>query len=354
MWNTHRRGENMEFCIFARDYKRVRMFRKKCGVRLHIKQRYGLVFILMRYRRSGLAVGAAIFAAVLFIMPQYVWSVNVSGNSKLSTSQIITALDTVGITVGTPLSRVDADNMRLRLALLLPEISWASINIDGTCVNVEVREATARINSDDGFSNLTAMYDGIVTAVYVRSGTATVKVGDAVVKGDLLVSGTEEYNNGVTHFRHSDADIIATVERTVNVTVPIIKSVPRDVSGGHKRTVLTLLGKDIPLYVGGISYPYRAEYRRTPLVIDGVTLPIGTKTATFYEIAHEDIMLTESEAVQEAQRVLADRQAEMFGDFQVLDCEMTVNKSHDAYRITAEYTMSGDIANEEYFEVELQ
>ncbi len=352
VWNTRRRGENMEFCIFVRDYKRVRVYRRKCGVRMRVWRRYGLPFILARYRRMGLVVGAAAFVAVMVIMPQYVWSINVSGNSKLTSEQINSALNTVGISVGTPLSEVDVDNMRLRLALLLPEISWASINIDGTSVNVEVRETTPKIDSDTAFSNLTARYDGIVTAVYVRQGTAAVKVGDVVTKGDLLVAGTEEYKDGATYFRHSDADIIATVERTATVKIPIVRSVTHDISDGECRTVLNLLGNDIPLYIGGISYPCRSEYTELPLVIGGVQLPVGVKTATFYETASTNIMLTESDAMSEAKMMLDERHAELFGDFEIISRDMTVTESQSEYIVTAKYVLSGDITNSEYFEVE--
>ncbi len=354
VWNTKRRGENMEFCLAVRDYKRVRLFRRKCGVKLRIKRRSGLPFLLARYRRLGLVAGAVVFVAVLAIMPRYVWSINISGNSAVNQEQLSAALDTVGISVGTPLSAVDADNMRLRLALLLPQISWASINIDGTCVNVEVREATPRIESDDAYSNLTAMYDGIVTAVYVRSGTAAVKVGDAVAKGDLLVSGTEEYKNGATYFRHSDADIIAETERTAILRIPIKKRVYHDVSEGESYTVLNLLGRDIPLYIGGVDYPYRAEYTEQALKIGGVTLPVGFKSATFYKLGYTDVMLTESDALLQAESALNESYFELFGDFEVLSCDMSAVRTEEDYIVTAKYCLKGDITKVEYFEVEMQ
>lgn len=354
VFNTRRRGDKFEFCIFARDYKRVRVFRRKCTVKLKIKYRRGLPFIMRRYRRIGLAVGGAIFAAVMIVMPQFVWSINISGNSALDANQVMTALDTVGISIGTPLSEVDADNMRLRLALLLPEISWASINIDGTAVNVELREATRKLETDTKYSNLVADFDGIVTAVYVRSGTAAVKVGDTVIKGDLLVSGTEEYKDGKTFFRHSDADIIATVNRTATVRIPIVKTVSHDVSEGDNRTVLSVFGCEIPLYIGGIDYPHRAEYTESPLVIGGVKLPVCAMTATFYEIENEDIMLTESEALSKAEQILESQQGTLFDGFEIISKSTEIAKTESDYIITAKYTLSGNIARTEYMQIELQ
>ncbi len=352
VFNTRRRSENMELFIFARDYKRIRKFRKKCGVRLKIKRRYGLPFIMRRYKRLGLAVGAAAFAAVLFIMPKFVWSINISGNKTVDSAQIYEALETVGITIGTPLDDVDADNMRLRLALLLPELSWASINIDGTAVNVEVREASKRIEADERYSNLVAQFDGVITAVYVRTGTAAVKVGDAVTKGEMLVSGTEEYKDGSTRFRHSDADIIANFDRTAVVKIPVNQVVERDIADGQRRLVLSFFGCDIPLYVGNIGYPHRAEYEQTPLIIDGIRLPISVFSATFYKTEAENIMLTESQALSRAESLLKDKEGELFCDYEILSSSTDIKKSGDNYVITAKYTLSGNIARQEYFEVE--
>ncbi len=352
IFNTRKRSDSFEFCLFARDYKKIRIYRRKCGVRLKIRYRRGLPFILRRYQRIGLAVGAAIFVAMLIIMPKFVWSINVNGNSQLEYRQVISALETVGISIGTPLSRVDADNMRLRLALLLPEISWASINIEGTAVNVEIRETTQKIEQNTGYCNLVADFDGIVTAVYVRSGSSAVKVGDAVVKGDLLVSGTESYKDGATFFRHSDADIIATVERTATVTVPINKAVTSDIGDGRKRTVLSLFGIDIPLYIGDIGYISRAEYTENNLVIGGVTLPVTAITSTFYETEQHNVMLTEQQALLSAEQLLKRKQSELFGDFEILSVNTSVEKSSGEYIVTAKYILSGNIAKAEYFEVE--
>ncbi len=354
VFNTKRRAGNFEFCIFARDYRQIRHFRRKCGVRYKIKYRRGMPFIVRRYRRSGLAVGAAMFVTMLTVMPQFVWSINISGNAELSQQQISSALETVGISIGTPLKDVDADNMRLRLALLLPEISWASINIDGTAVNVDLRETNHKSETDTKFSNLVADFDGVITAVYVRSGSAAVKVGDSVVKGELLVSGTEEYKDGKTVFRHSDADIIATVNRTVTVKIPTVKTVSNDISCGTKRTVLSLFGCEIPLYIGGIGFEHRAEYTEQPLCIGGVTLPVIAHSATFYEIEQRDIMLTEADALQEAEAVLQKEQQTLFGNFTVIACEIKIDRAESYYTVTADYTLSGNIARTEYLQIELE
>lgn len=351
VWNTHRRGADMEFCVFARDYKHLRHLRRRCSVKLRVKRRFGLPFILMKYHRAGLVAGAAVFAAVLFIMPKYVWSINISGNQTLETQQIISALDTVGITIGTRLDKVDADNMRLRLALMLPEISWASINIDGTSVNVDIREATARIEKDDAYSNIVADSDGRITAMYVRSGTAAVKVGDAVVKGDLLVSGIEEYKNGQTFFRHSDADVIAEVERTVTVSIPLTKTVTTDTGKSEKRCVLSLLGLDIPLYIGGVNYQYRAEYEEIPLVIDGVTLPVSIKRAVFYETQSAEVTMTAEQAEREAEKLLESGRYGLLGDFEIITRDLTTQQTNNELTLTAKYLLSGNIASTEYISV---
>ncbi len=340
--------------MLARDYKKIRVFRRKCGVKLKIKYRRGLPFILRKYKRIGLAVGAVIIVLTLVFMPKFVWRINVSGLEALQTEQVLEALETVGIDIGTKLSEVDADNMRLRLALLLPEISWASINLDGTTVNVEVREGTKRLENDNKYSNLVAEYDGIIKAVYVRSGTAAVKVGDAVVKDDLLVSGLETYKDGRTFFRHSDADIIAEINRSITVCVPKKSVASKDISEGERRTALSLFGIDIPLYIGEFKYPCRAEYEETPLVINGVCLPISLKISTYYKTEETDIMLTEQAALQKAEKRLSLEEQEHFSNYKILEKKIDTAQTEAEYVFTVKYLLSGNIAKTKYLDMEMQ
>jgi len=355
VWNTRRQGERIEFCIFARDYKRLPQLRRRCPVHLRAKAKYGLPFITKRYRRrKGLVVGFAIYAAVLVMLPKIVWGVNISGNRRISDDELHTALRTVGIHTGVRVSDIDAANMRLRLALLLPDISWAAVNLDGAFVNVEIREAEPKQSADTAPCNLVADFDGRVTAVFVRQGTATVKVGDGVRKGDMLASGTEEYSSGITKFRHSDGEIIAEVERSLTVKIPLNQTKTTYTGRVQSRQVLTLFDYDIPLYIGDVNFDYKLKSTTSPIRIYDTTLPFTLTKGEFYEKVQTKYRLSEKEAYGKALKALEDLEKAELKGFEIVNKEVNPQPNKDELVLTANYLCKGNIAKKEYIYVSQQ
>ncbi len=354
VWYTHKRGNNIECCVFAKDYRRLKRLRKGCAVSVRIKRKYGLPLFFHRYRRRmGMAVGAAIFCMVLAVMPNFVWSITVNSDGSISEGQVLVAMEEMGLKIGTPCSQVDTGNMRVQLALALDKVSWVSINTDATAVTVEVRSATEKEEKDEAFSNLVAECDGRITAVYVRSGSAAVKVGDAVVKGQLLVSGTEEYKDGSTVFRHSDADIIAQTEHKVTVSVPFKQTVAVDTGRVCRRRVASVFGLDIPLYFGEIDFPYRSQAKKTELIIGGVKLPIWTAYADFYEVSEREITLSFDEAKKRAERLLQAQMERQLADKEVVSFEVEYEKKENELVAVATCICSENIVKTEYFDLEI-
>ncbi|MFP3513385.1 sporulation protein YqfD, partial [Peribacillus sp. SIMBA_075] len=85
IWNIRRDGLEESRCdILIRDYFRLRPLLKETGCRSHVERRDGLPFWLLRLRRrSGLAIGAALFFIGLYMLSTFVWSVEVSGTKMI-------------------------------------------------------------------------------------------------------------------------------------------------------------------------------------------------------------------------------------------------------------------------------
>ncbi len=352
LWYSHRRGEYIECCMFARDYKKAASLRRDCGVKLKIKRRYGLPFALHRYRRrKGLLCGAAIFAAFLFVMPQFVWSIDINSDFDIPDAKVLDALSDIGLTIGTPVSRIDTGNMRVQLALELPEVSWVSINTDATKVTVDIRKTTTQDQADERFCNIVASADGRITALYVRDGNAAVKVGDAVVKGQMLVSGTMEYKDGSTVFCHSDADVMALCEHELKVSVPLEQTVTVDTGKVSRRRVLSAFGLKVPLYLGEINFQYRSKAEMTPLVIGGVELPAWTAYADFYEVAERSVTLSREAAERQCLERLERLEATELAGAKIESRDLSYTESDGKLNLTARYTCTENIAQIQYFDL---
>ena len=285
IWDIKRRGKDIECKCRAGDYKRLCSLRRPCHVKLKLKDKQGLPFHRRRYRlRLGIPAGAVMFFALLWFLSSSVWNITVSGNVQLSEKRIVSALENIGITYGTRLSDIDAVNARIELMLALPELSWASINIRGSTAEVEVREAMEKSEPGDKTPcNLRARIDGVILGFRVNEGQLAAKVGDAVREGDLLVSGTKQLNDGRTELVHSDGEVMALTQHTLQYKATYQQRSTERTGRMENRRVLCFFGLNIPLYLGSIKYPYQKETNRTYIEANDVKLPIYIAGAAFYE-----------------------------------------------------------------------
>ena len=348
VWNVSRNGKTLSCSMFARDYRYVRRFRRKSGTRLKIKRRKGAPFIYNRYKhRKGLMVGLALFIAFLTVMPKFVWSVEVSGNEKTDTQTIIRAAEKIGIKSGAKLSDIDPDNLRPTLLVELSELSWAAINIEGSRITLDVRERLEpETVSDDTPCNLVATRDGIITSVFIKKGSAAVKVGDAVRKGDLLAMGTVEYGDQSTVIRHSMGEIYAETTREITVKSPL--TVIRSVPTGKVKTkrVFEIFGLESPLYLGSERYDYTSSANKTTLMSGDMELPLSIVTAQFYEVDKTKVKLTSEKAKENAKNELKALEKSQLDGITVKDKKLSFTEKDGYVILTASYVCEENIAIE--------
>ena len=194
------------------DFRRIAPIARKSKTRVRIIRRCGLPFLLHRYRHRKAAVfGIAVFFVILWYLSSHVMGIEVTGNERLSTSVIISELGECGVRYGAGIKGLDSRKIQNRMMTRLDDIAWIGINIKGSRLYVEVKE---RLDTRVGMEkelpcNLIAARDGVVRLMDVKAGQNTVKVGEAVAKGDLLVSGAVD---SVTHgirYVHSFGEVYA-------------------------------------------------------------------------------------------------------------------------------------------------
>ena len=118
-------------------------------------------------------------------------------------------------------SKVDCPGIVKAMRKEYNDIVWVSASIDGSRLNVQVkenedtfREEDVSVSPEENPTDLIASADGVITEIVTRSGVPQVHVGDTVKKGDLLVLGRVEVVNDSQEvigyqYHASDADIFA-------------------------------------------------------------------------------------------------------------------------------------------------
>lgn len=271
LWNLKSKNSVITACTDSSGYKKIRASAKKSGMKVRIKRKHGLPFFLNRYsHRAGILLGVCFGAALICILSTRIWSIDVTGNVRVPSEKITAVFEELGVRKGVSGKGVDIKSVEIEALRRLPEISWLNINIEGSAARIEVRE-TVEIKENDGNdepSDIVAARDGQIVILRPFNGTQEQKTGNAVLKGDLLISGIEENKDLTVSFCRARGYVVARTERTVfarqenkiNACEPVDEK---------KSYILDFLFFSIPL---GKTDGYRDK---SEVFINGVTLPLG-------------------------------------------------------------------------------
>ena len=243
--------ENETVCaeVDEKGFRQVNAAAKKAGMSVRVTSRRGLPFLLLRYRRRiGIPVGAVLAAALLFMLSGRLWEVTVTGNETLSDDEILDVMEEAGVKPGMPLRKIVVKEAEQTAQNLLPTLSWIAVNIVGCKATVEVREIIPQpqMTDETDYADLVASMDGLIVRADVLEGAGQPKIGEPVVKGDLLVSGTIEMNNGFRRYVNAKAIILAETKTTLDATVSKQTPAERIVCGGEVWSI-DFFGLTVPL-----------------------------------------------------------------------------------------------------------
>lgn len=350
LWNVKSRNGRLTAHVAKSQYKEMRPLARKSRLRLRICERHGLPFIVHKYhKRTGVLVGVIVFAAVLYVLSLYVWEVQISGNVELSTDQVEQVMSEIGISPGTLKKEIHAGLMEQSIMVRLPEVSWVSINMQGSQVKIELRESVVppKIIPNDEPCNITAAYAGQILRLEVYTGTAMVKNGDAVTPGKLLVSGIVEDKYGNNTLKHASAKAYAATKRHLTVEVPLEQQVIVPTSHYITRKRIWVFGIELPVTVARVpDGEYERELVRQPVTVGDVRLPITLYTEKWTEQQINTVNLTEEQAAAQAEEELAEKERTEFGSATIVERQKSTRLEDGVYYLDVQYDCEEDIALE--------
>ncbi len=343
LWDVSRRGISLFCRCKAADYRTLRVAARAASVRMRVRERCGLPFLLRPFRlRWGLLAGTLVFVLLLQLLSSRVWIVRIVGNEQVTDEAIREVLRPLGIYEGASPAVMDLPALQLTALERLPDIVWLTVNVEGSTATVEVRERQqAQPIAPDEPANVVAARDGVIVRVDAVSGQSMVKVGDAVTEGTLLISGVMDSKVGPL-LKHAAGVVTARTTRTLTVTVPFAERIPSPTPRTISRPCLYLFGWRIPLYAAAdIEGTYTQERLHYPLCAGGKALPVGMEVTrlTF----DETVICTRSET--EARTVAHARLAEAVGALDVMiEAEnVTERKTDEGWVLTGTYTCLEEI-----------
>ena len=332
----------LTFWIPRLEYPTLERLVRKKGLDMEVIGRGGLYWSGIRMlHRPVLLLGLAILLFLCIYLPSRVLFFQVEGNRYVPTNFILEQCQQVGIRFGASRSEVRSERVKNALLEVIPQLQWVGVNTSGCVATVTVKERPLEDPPEQtfAFSSIVAARDGVITGCTASSGNLLCRPGQAVKKGQVLISGYNDY--GLTiQLTQAQGEVYARTSREFSVLTPAISGIQSEKIGSTKKYAIIIGKKRINFYKGsGISGTtcdkmYSERYLTLP---GGFQLPIClvTEVWTQYQCSPHEADADRSEQLL---KEFADNYLpSVMIAGKVLQSTQQITKENDAYLLSGNY-----------------
>ena len=321
---------------------------QKTGCSMEVLGWGGLPAFLRRFRRRQVwSAGLLLFAAGLYLLSSFIWTVRVEGNERLETAELLSACEDLGVKPGVWKRGVDTAEVTNRLLVQFSDISWVSVSIKGTDVTIKLAETIEKAERIDRETpcDIVASADGVIVQITAERGTPKVKPGDVVKKGDVLISselligleGEEQH----TEYTAAEGAVTARIWQRLTEELPL-QYEEIQYSGVEKENhSIVFSEKELDIiHPDGAGQWEKTLLSEQPLALGDFELPLHLKKEIWkeYKILEKTRTLEEAKSIlEEILRKKTENYLSTYGKIE--DSKITFEEYADSVRGEAEITL---------------
>ena len=225
IWNIKKKDEaKVYFNIITNDFKNIIKIAKKTQSKIKIEQKKGIPFLLNKYKKRKIFFAFLLILIILIMLSSnFVWNVEIIEEKGKKIENIEQDIENAGLKIGTLKQKINTKEIINKIRLERHDVAWMGIELKGTNAIIKLVKTKEKpeIVNDDEYCNIVSDKEGIITKINAADGTANVKVGDVVKKGDILINGWMEGKYTGLRYVHAKGEIEAKVWYTKSKTVPL-------------------------------------------------------------------------------------------------------------------------------------
>ena len=294
----------VEFLIKRDQLKKLELYCVRQGDSVTLRRKVGLFWTLRELiLRPVLMMGCLFFVLLVVCVPSRILFVRVEGNSAVPEKRILEAANQAGIHFGSSRRAVRSEKVKNALLEAVPQLQWAGVNTYGCTAVVSVRERSVEPEdvSQSGVSGIIAAVDGVVYSCTASRGTLLCREGEAVTKGQVLISGYTDCGICI-RADNAEGEVYALTNRTITAVTPAEHIQITGTASSNKKYSLLIGKKRIKLWKDSGNWDsscgrmYKEYYITLP---GGFQLPLGIAVDTIeeYEISPTRIASSEAESL---------------------------------------------------------
>lgn len=322
----------IEFNLHSSDAEKAETIAKSCFCDVTVlkggKESIGF------FRRKAMPIlFMLVLIALVFWSKFYVWEIEISGNKSVSDGKIMGVLAQCGVEYGAFWPDFSSDIIRSHVLEYLPELSWVTVNMHGSCAKVIVVEANTppEMVYKGECSNILSDKDAFIISVDTLEGKSVVKPGDAVKVGDTLISGVVESSFSPPRFLHSQGRIKAETNTEFTAVSPEIICKRSYTDKKNSNFALIIGNKRINFYSGSSfsdSFCDKIISVWSPEIKGIIKLPISLVRETHYFYALEQWSAEEHMVSAKLESSLRDCLSRELENGEVLSEKLNFSKSN--------------------------
>lgn len=331
-----------QFQIFRKNYRRLSRITQKHGDSVSIIHRHGLYWTIRAAGKRPVLLCLIFLLSVLSVyLPSRVLLIEVSGNHAIPANQILEAASNCGIRFGAKRNHVRSEKVKNQLQSTLPQLQWAGINTAGCRAVISVRERTESEPEPDHYvvSNLIAEQDAYILSVTADSGTPMVQPGDAILKGQVLISGYTDCGRYIQATRAS-GEILAQTNRSLTAIMPANLSSIGMITD-TKYAISVLIGKkrinlwkDSRISDTGCGRMYEEYFVSLP---GGFKLPIAFAIDRFYSFTPQNSSVKKTDAFQSLNHFSDECLLRQMTAGKILHKQQSITLTEGVYMLKSDY-----------------
>ncbi len=343
---------SIQFTASRKDIRTIIKLCEKRGDRVDIEGITGLICYMRNIlRRPLILVGVLVWLCLALWLPTRILFVRVSGAERLTDTYILECAADCGIQMGASSKDVRSESVKNALLSKIPELGWAGVNTAGCVATVCVQEKNTENKATDqiSLSDILAMQDAVVREIIVHSGTPLCQPGQAVKRGQALISSYRD-NGQILEFTGASGEVYGDTKRNIQANA-LLK--------GYKRTRIISTSKNFYVIIGKKTINFNKDsgildgscvkmYEVKECVLPGgFALPVSfvTETITLYET--EQITFSAEDCVWLKAYTRNYLENEMIAG-SILSESITEDFTEEVYLIRGVYNCREMIADYEY------
>ena len=215
-------GLTVCFQIPLADLTAAERIAVKCGGKFSVAGRKKRSAYSWICRRIVLVAGVILVLAATVFLPTRILFVEVTGNSRIPTKEILAYAEQCGIGLGVSSRSIRSEQVKNRLLEELPQLQWVGVNTSGCVAVISVKERSAEENAipEPPVSSMVAVRDGVILSCTATKGSLACSPGQAVRAGQVLISGYTDCGLTIRAGK-SEGEVYAQTLHSLCVKVPL-------------------------------------------------------------------------------------------------------------------------------------